>query len=192
MGNVQLGQSPGCVAESYSGIGHSVGQQHLFDEPDLSKLKYLHCIISETLRLYPTAPLLVPHRSSDDCVVGGFDVPRDTTLLVNVWAIHRDPELWDEPTKFKPERFENGESEALRLMMPFGLGRRACPGMGLAQRLVGLTLGSLIQCFEWERIGCQKIDMTEGKGITMPKAEALEVMCKPRPIINNKILLGST
>ncbi|KAK4841115.1 hypothetical protein QYF36_026241 [Acer negundo] len=96
----------------------------------------------------------------------------------------RDPKLWDEPNSFKPERFETGEGET-RKLMPFGLGRRSCPGSGLAQRVMGLALGSLIQCFEWQRVGDEKVDMTEGKGITMPKADPLEVLCKARPITNN-------
>ncbi|KAE8125087.1 hypothetical protein FH972_019923 [Carpinus fangiana] len=129
-------------------------------------------------------PLLVPHMASDDCSIGGYDFPRNTMLLVNAWAIHRDPKVWDDATIFKSERFECVEVEAHKLM-PFGLGRRACPGAGLAQRTVGLALGSLIQCFEWERVGKEKVDMAEGNGLTMPKVVALEAMCKARPIMNN-------
>ncbi|GLU13491.1 hypothetical protein SLE2022_301240 [Rubroshorea leprosula] len=164
-------------------LDREIGQEVLMDESDISKLRYLQNIISETLRLYPAAPLLAPHVSSEDCVVGGYDVPRDTILLVNAWAIHRDPELWDDPTSFKPERFEGEEGEAQKVL-PFGMGRRACPGAGLAQRVVGLTLGSLIQCFEWERIGKEKVDMSERRGITMPKAIPLEVRCRARHIMN--------
>ncbi|PON49941.1 Cytochrome P450, E-class, group I [Parasponia andersonii] len=175
---------PHVLKKAKDELDSQIGQHQLVDESDLSKLPYLQGIISETLRLYPAAPLLVPHYSSNDCTIGGYDVPRDTILLVNAWAIHRDPKLWEDAESFKPERFENnGEGEGYKLM-PFGLGRRACPGMGLAQRVVGLTLGSLIQCFEWERVSEEKIDMAEGKGLTMPKAVPLEAMCKPRPIMN--------
>lgn len=172
-------------------LDEHVGQQNLIDEPDLPKLPYLKCIISETLRLYPAAPMLVPHFSSDDCTVGGYDVPRHTMLLVNAWAIHRDPELWEDSESFKPERFEIGDEDhdKVHKLVPFGIGRRACPGSGLAQRVVGLALGSLIQCFEWERVSEEEIDMSEGKGITMPKAIPLEAMCKACPIINNVHLL---
>ena len=163
-------------------LDNQIGQEKLINELDVSKLHYLQNIISETLRLYPAAPLLLPHMSSEDCTIGGHDIPRETMLLVNAWAIHRDPNIWDDATSFKPERFESGESNVNKLM-PFGLGRRACPGAGLAQRTVGLTLWSLIQCFEWERISKEEVDMVEGNGLTMPKAVALEAMCRARPII---------
>lgn len=159
-----------------------VGQDRLVDESDLSKLNYLQAVILETLRLFPAAPLLVPHMPSSDCTIGGFDVPRDTILLVNAWAIHRDPELWDNPTSFNPERFEDCKVEGHKLM-PFGMGRRACPGSSLAQRVVGLVLGSLIQGFEWERVSEEAVDLSEGKGLTMPKLEPLEAMCKARAIM---------
>ncbi|RVX23854.1 Isoflavone 2'-hydroxylase [Vitis vinifera] len=95
----------------------------------------------------------------------------------------RDPQVWEDPTSFKPERFENGEREDYKLV-PFGIGRRACPGAGLAQRVVGLALGSLIQCYDWKKISNTAIDTTEGKGLSMPKLEPLEAMCKAREIIN--------
>ena len=174
---------PNVLKKAKAEIESQIGDQNLVEESDLPKLQYLQSIISESLRLNPTAPLLIPHYSSDDCTLGGYDVPRDTIVLVNAWAIHRDPELWADAESFKPERFEAGEVEAHKLL-PFGLGRRACPGAGLAQRIVGLTLGSLIQCFDWERVSEEEIDMTEGRGATMPKAVPLEAKFKARPIIN--------
>ncbi|KAL7242357.1 hypothetical protein ACSBR1_014851 [Camellia fascicularis] len=106
-------------------IDTHVGQDRLIDELDISKLHYLQAIIFETFRLFPAAPLLLPHVSSDDCTTGGFTVPRGTMLLVNAWAIHRDPKVWNDSTSFKPERFESGKVEGHKLM-PFGMGRRAC------------------------------------------------------------------
>ncbi|PKI41258.1 cytochrome P450 81E8-like [Punica granatum] len=168
-------------------IDARIGQDRLIDELDIP---YLHClqnIISETLRLKPAAPLLVPHRASEDCQIGGYHVPRESMVLVNAWAIHRDPALWDDPTAFRPERFEGSSEvdnrEAHKLILPFGLGRRACPGAPLAQRMMGLTLGSLIQCFDWKRVSEEPVDLTEGGGITMRKEVPLEVMCKARPIM---------
>ncbi|ESQ53352.1 hypothetical protein EUTSA_v10025129mg [Eutrema salsugineum] len=137
-------------------IDKKVGFDRLVEESDFTKLPYLQNIVSETLRLYPAGPLLVPHVASEDCNVGGYDMPRGTMLLVNLWAIHRDPQLWDDPEAFNPERFDK-EGEAL-----------------------SLTLGSLIQCFEWERIGEEEVDMTEAGGVTMPKARPLIAMCRAR------------
>ncbi|KAI9089059.1 hypothetical protein K1719_029338 [Acacia pycnantha] len=164
-----------------------VGGERLVEEADVAKLSYLKSIIGETLRLSPAAPMLIPHVASEDCSVGGYDVPRGTMLLVNAWAIHRDPDVWADPLSFKPERFENEEGEA-RKLLAFGMGRRACPGAGLAQRTVSLTLATLIQCFDWKRVNDLKIDMTEKGGTLMPKAIPLNAQCKARPILT-KILL---
>ncbi|CAI0429028.1 unnamed protein product [Linum tenue] len=174
---------PNILLKAREEIDKQIGQERLIDEPDISNLTYLQNIIVETLRLYPAGPLLVPHASSEDCVVGGYHVPRDTILLVNAWAIHRDPNLWDDPTSFIPERYENEGKESYK-MIPFGLGRRSCPGVGLAHRFMGLTLGILIQCFEWERVS-EEVDMTEGKGATMPREKPLEAICTSRPIVKN-------
>lgn len=174
---------PEVLEKARNEIDNHVGKDRLMDEADLPKLKYLQSIISETLRLFPAAPLLVPHESSEDCKVAGFHIPRGTMLLVNAWSIHRDPLLWEDPESFKPERFYGVEVESWKLL-PFGMGRRACPGSGLAQRVVGLALGTLVQCFEWKRVSDEKVDLTEGKGLTMPKAEPLMARCKAREIVH--------
>ncbi|GKV16711.1 hypothetical protein SLEP1_g27313 [Rubroshorea leprosula] len=167
-------------------IDAQVGEERLMEESDIAKLHYLQSIMWETLRLHPAAPLLLPHMASADCTIGGYDVPQGTIVSVNVFAIHRDPNLWDDPESFRPERLEKEEKESNKLM-PFGMGRRACPGAALAHRLVGLTLGSIIQCFEWKRVSEEEVDMTEGRGPVVPKAQPLEAMCKARPIVNEVI-----
>ncbi|XP_038902241.1 cytochrome P450 81Q32-like [Benincasa hispida] len=167
-----------------------IGQERMVNEADLSSLSYLQGIISETLRLSPPGPLL-PHYASKDCTIGGYDVPRNTMVLFNIWAIHRDPNLWEDATSFKPERHANvAEVEYSYKLLPFGLGRRACPGMAIAQRVIGLTLASLIQCFEWKRTSKSLVDMSEGKGLTMPKAKPLIV--KYRPCLIMKAILSET
>ncbi|KAK6148049.1 hypothetical protein DH2020_018961 [Rehmannia glutinosa] len=170
-------------------IDNLVGNDRLVNESDLTKLSYLQNIISETFRLFPATPLLLPHEASSDCTLGGYDIPRGTMLTVNAWAIHRDPKIWNDPISFNPERFEAGEVGPPKLI-PFGMGRRSCPGMGLSHRVVGLTLGSLIQCFEWQRVGERLVDLTEGKGLTIPKDVPLEAMCKARDVLH-KVLSGA-
>nr|AJD25198.1 cytochrome P450 CYP81Q42 [Salvia miltiorrhiza] len=159
-------------------IEANVPHDRLLDEQDLPKLGYLHNVITETLRLYPPVPFLVPHQSSEDCKVAGYDISKGTMLLVNLWAIHRDPRLWDEPEKFKPERHEaRREGE---FMLPFGAGRRKCPGGGVATRVLGLALGTMIQAFDWERVSHEMVDMAHGTGFSIPKAKPLQALCKPR------------
>ncbi|KAM7518389.1 hypothetical protein LguiB_017351 [Lonicera macranthoides] len=173
---------PSVLKKAQNEIDNYLGQTRLVNESDLANLPYLRCIINETLRMYPAGPLLVPHESSEPCTVDGYRIPAGTMLMVNQWAIQRDPKLWVEPEKFKPERFDGleGSRDGFKLM-PFGSGRRGCPGEGLALRVVGLALGSLIQCFDWERISEEMIDMTEGPGLTLPKAQPLVAKCRPRP-----------
>ncbi|CDP16980.1 unnamed protein product [Coffea canephora] len=152
---------PEVLEKARTKLDAQVGIDRLVDEHDLSNLPYVHNISSETLRLYPAALMLVPHESSDDCKIGGYNIPRGTILLVNAWAVHKDPNIWDDPTSFKPERFEGFWLQPSKLI-PFVMGRRSYPGSGLAQRVVGLALGSLIQSFDWKRIGEEKIDLAEG------------------------------
>ncbi|CAN6932982.1 hypothetical protein Bca4012_100842 [Brassica carinata] len=166
-------------------IDEKIGEDRLIDEPDLAELPYLQNVVSETFRLFPVAPLLVPRTPTKDMKIGGYDVPRDTIVLVNAWAIHRDPKLWDDPERFVPERCNNvgGSENYANKLMPFGNGRRICPGAGLGQRIVTLALGSLIQCFDWENVKGEEIDMTESTGLGMHKMDPLRAMCRPRPIM---------
>lgn len=173
--------NPEALKKSREEIDIHTGQSRLIDDSDLAHLPYLHGVIIETLRMCPVAPVLMPHESSENCRIGGFRVLRGTMVLVNMWAIQNDPKLWEEPRKFEPERFINMEGQRKGFeLLPFGAGRRGCPGENLAMRVIGLALGLLIQCFEWERIGEEMVDMTEGPGLTMPKAQPLLAKCKPR------------
>ncbi|XP_051123777.1 cytochrome P450 81Q32-like [Andrographis paniculata] len=170
--------NPEAMKKIKSEIDAHVPADRLLSEEDLPKLTYLNKVIAETLRLYPPVPFLIPHEASGDCKVGGYDVEKGTMLLVNIWAIHRDPRLWEEPDKFLPERHGGREEEGF--MLPFGSGRRKCPGGGIATRVLGLTLGTMIQVLEWERVSDELVDMTEGTGFSIPKVLPLEALCKPR------------
>ena len=107
-------------------------------------------------------------------------------MLVNAWCMNRDPKLWEEPTKFKPKRFEeiNGEREGFKFI-PFGIRRRVCPGVSMAMRVISLALGSLIQCFNWEMVGKGMVDMTSGFGFLMAKTQPLKAVCTPCPSMTN-------
>ncbi|KAJ6389784.1 hypothetical protein OIU77_027994 [Salix suchowensis] len=174
---------PDVLGKAKAEVDARVGDR-LIEESDFAKLHYLQSIISENLRLCPVTPLIPPHMPSSDCTIGGYHVPAGTIIFVNAWSLHRDPSLWDEPESFKPERFESGSGFDACKFIPFGMGRRSCPGDGLANRVMILTLGSLIQCFEWERVGEDKIDMAEKTAMTMFKVEPLELMCRARPVLD--------
>ena len=140
--------------------------------------------------MFPPTPNLEPHYSSEDCTIGGYRVPKGTTLLVNAWAIHRDPNVWEAPDKFIPERFEGinegGSNEGFKFI-PFGKGRRACPGAAMAMRLIGWSLGTLIQCFDWKRVGPEMVDLEEKRDTTLGKVKPVEALYKPRQSMINFI-----
>ncbi|XP_010429264.1 PREDICTED: cytochrome P450 81D11-like [Camelina sativa] len=177
---------PEVLKKARAEIDTKIGFDRLIDESDTVNLPYLQWIVLETLRLHPAAPTLVPHMPSEDCMLAGYDVPRGSMLLVNIWAMHRDPSIWEDPEMFKPERFEN-EKQTQKLLS-FGTGRRACPGVGLAHRVVSLALGSMVQCFEWQRIGEDYVDSREEESVALMRpATPLVAMCKASPIVH-KIL----
>ncbi|WVZ90982.1 hypothetical protein U9M48_037219 [Paspalum notatum var. saurae] len=183
--------NPAALTKATAEIDAVVGASRLLRDSDLADLPYLRCVVTETLRLYPLAPNHVPHLASRDCVVAGHAVARGTMVLVDVFSIQRDPAAWEEPDKFSPERFmdddngggggggESGGRSRGRWMMPFGMGRRKCPGEALALRTVGIALGVMVQCFKWERVGGEEVDMSEGSGLTMPMAVPLVGVCRP-------------
>ncbi|XP_031737068.1 cytochrome P450 81Q32-like [Cucumis sativus] len=176
----QLLNNPEILKKSKEEIDCLIGRERLVSEADLPNLSYLQGIIFDTLPLHPPAPLLVPHCALfEECKIKGYDTPRDTIVLIHAWAIHRDSSLWENVTKFKPERHTSVIEGELYKLIPFGVGRRACPGVGMAQRVVGLALASLIQSFEWKSHSL--IDMSESKGLTMPKAQPWVAHCKPCP-----------
>nr|GMD81454.1 cytochrome P450 CYP82D47-like [Ipomoea batatas] len=162
-----------------------VGKERRLNQFDLNKLTYLRAVVKETLRLYPPAPLLLPHESTDDCVVNGYNIRKGTRILVNVSKIHRDPEIWSDPNTFRPERFLMNEHKEIDVrgnhfeLIPFGSGRRICPGVSLSLQVVELSLASLIHGFDLKRISDELIDMTESAGIVNVKATPLYVFLSP-------------
>nr|XP_028955397.1 trans-cinnamate 4-monooxygenase-like [Malus domestica] len=139
-------------------------------EPDIQKLPYLQAVIKETLRLRMAIPLLVPHMNLQDAKLGGFDIPAESKILVNAWWLANNPTLWKKPEEFRPERFLEEESKVETngndfRYLPFGVGRRSCPGIILALPILGITIGRLVQNFELlPPPGQSKIDTSEKCG----------------------------
>ncbi|KAJ8752960.1 hypothetical protein K2173_008695 [Erythroxylum novogranatense] len=150
-------------------------------ESQISQLPYLSACVKETLRLHPPAPLLLPHRAIEDCKVMNYEIPRDTQLFVNVWAIGRDPHAWGEdPLSFRPERFLGSTDLDFKgqnyEFLPFGAGRRICPGLPMAAKQVQLILACMIRSFDWSLPNGEdhsKLDMSEKFGVTLQKEQPL-------------------
>ncbi|KAI3985441.1 hypothetical protein MKX01_033755 [Papaver californicum] len=152
-----------------------VGKDRLVSESDLSQLPFQQAAIKEVFRLHPSTPLSLPRVSTEDCEIGGCFIPKNTTLLTNVWAIARDPSMWTDPLKFKPERFLP--------VIPFGAGRRICVGLSLGLRMVQFMAATLIHGFDWELPEGQvieKLNMNEAYGLRLQRASPLMVHPKPR------------
>ncbi|XP_068655284.1 cytochrome P450 CYP82D47-like [Aristolochia californica] len=162
-----------------------IGKNRIVNESDIENLPYLRAIVKEALRLHPPAPLLVPHESMEDCNIGGFHVPAGTRVIANLYKLHRDPRVWPNPEEFQPERFltshrdMDGRGKHFEFI-PFGSGRRMCPGMTLALRIVNLNLGSLLHGFDIETPNGERVGMKASRGITLPMAGPLDVIVTPR------------
>ena len=162
-----------------------VGKHRQVHGSDIKNLVYLQAIIKETLRLYPATPLSLPHEAMEDCSVAGFQIQSGTRLLINLWKMHRDPRVWPDPLEFQPERFltEHAGVDVRGKnyeFLPFGSGRRICPAISFALEMMHLTLARLLHGFEFGLVSDSPVDMTEGLGLTIPKATPLEVTIVPR------------
>ncbi|XP_057827800.2 cytochrome P450 750A1 [Cryptomeria japonica] len=141
----------------------------------IASMEYLHCVVKETLRLYPIGPLLIPRESTESCVVEGphhdYFIPARTRVIINAWAIGRDPRVWKDPFEFRPERFVSKNFDIIRdlelRMIPFGAGRRGCPGASMAIANIELALVHLLHFFDWRCEG--ELDMRESFGSTIPR-----------------------
>ncbi|XP_057804240.1 cytochrome P450 71A6-like [Salvia miltiorrhiza] len=155
-------------------------------EEDLAKMSYLKAVIKENLRLHPPAPLLVPRESTRDTKVLGYDVAAGTRVMINVWMIGRDPSLWENPKEFRPERFLGTSIDFKGLhfkLLPFGAGRRGCPGIAFATAVYELALAKLVCGFEFGLPNGgrgEDLDMTEESGITVRRKFPLLVVITPR------------
>ncbi|XAR49429.1 Abieta-7,13-dien-18-ol hydroxylase [Bertholletia excelsa] len=156
-----------------------VGINGMVEESDMESLEYLDMVIKETLRLHPVAPLLIPHQAMDECVVNGFFIPKNSQVLINAFAIGRDQNAWTDADKFIPERFA-GTNIDLRghdfQLIPFGSGRRSCPGIQLGLIVVRLVVAQLMHCFHWKLPSDMlpsELDMTEEFGIVVSRANHL-------------------
>nr|ABC69408.1 CYP71AT2v1 [Nicotiana tabacum] len=160
-------------------IRKSVGKKGIVNEEDVQNIPYFKAVIKEIFRLYPPAPLLVPRESMEKTILEGYEIRPRTIVHVNAWAIARDPEIWENPDEFIPERFLNSSTDYKGQdfeLLPFGAGRRGCPGIALGVASMELALSNLLYAFDWELpYGVKKedIDTNVRPGIAMHKKNEL-------------------
>ncbi|KAK2976249.1 hypothetical protein RJ640_021960 [Escallonia rubra] len=166
----ELMVNPPFMKKAQDEVRQLIGKGDNVGEDDLEKLPYLKAVVKETMRLHPAGPLLVPRETTQSCVINGYEIQPKTLVFVNAWAIGRDPEAWENPQKFLPERFLGDSTIDYKgrhfELVPFGAGRRGCPGMSMGAMTVELALANLLHSFDWELpAGTEKEDMdTEVKG----------------------------
>lgn len=176
-------KNPSVLEKAQAEVDAIVGKERILKESDIANLPYLQAIVKETLRLYPPAALLIPHAAREDCIIGGYHVSRGTRLVVNAWMIQRDPRLWSDPEKFFPERFIDGSMDIKGQsfeVLPFGSGRRMCPGTLFALQVLHLTLAQMLHAFDWMIDPVAGIDMEEGFGPSLTKLNPLRMQLNPR------------
>ncbi|XP_043706124.1 cytochrome P450 71A1-like [Telopea speciosissima] len=180
----ELVRNPNVMEKAQKEVRTAVGKKSKVAEDDISQLDYLNFIVKETLRLHPAAPLLVPRESSKATYIKGYYIPPKTRVFINAWAIQRDPKQWDDPEKFIPERFINSPVDFQGQhfqFLPFGAGRRGCPGMPFAVASFKFVLANLLYWFDWKLPGNAKVeemDMVEANGTALYKKTPIDLLPK--------------
>ncbi|CAN0908674.1 Geraniol 8-hydroxylase [Linum grandiflorum] len=179
---VELLCNPNIFGKVRKELDETIGKENHLEESDIARLPFLQAVIKETFRLHPAVPLLIPRKAGSDVEVCGFTVPKGSQILVNAWAMGRDSTIWDNPNSFMPQRFMGSEIDVRGNgfeLIPFGGGRRICPGLPLAIRMLHMMLGSLVHWFDWKLengVDSMSLDMKEEFGITLKKAKPLLVV----------------
>ncbi|CAK8565327.1 unnamed protein product [Lathyrus sativus] len=180
-------KNPNIMKRAHEEMDRVIGKQRRLQESDIQNLPYLQAICKETYRKHPSTPLNLPRVSSEACEVNGYYIPKNTRLSVNIWAIGRDPNVWENPLDFNPDRFLRGEKAKIDPrgndfeLIPFGAGRRICAGTRMGIVLVQYILGTLVHSFDWKLPkGVVDLDMDESFGLALQKKVPLSVVVSPR------------
>ena len=184
-GMTELIMNPKVMERAQAEVRSVVGENQFVLETDLAQMHYMKAVVKEIFRLHPPAPVLVPRESMEDITIDGYNIPAKTRFFVNAWAIGRDPECWENPETFEPQRFMGSNIDFKGQdfeLIPFGAGRRSCPAITFGTATVELALSQLLHSFDWELppgIKTSDLDMTEVFGITMHRISHLNVVAKP-------------
>ncbi|XP_020993979.1 phenylacetaldehyde oxime monooxygenase CYP71AN24-like isoform X2 [Arachis duranensis] len=183
----ELANNPKTMKKIQEEVRRIVGGKSMIEENDLNQMKYMKCVIKETLRLHPPGPLLIPRETANSVEIKGYHIPKKVTVYINSYAIHRDPKLWDNAEEFIPERFEGNQQADYKgigfQLIPFGIGRRACPGVSFAVASLEYVMANLLYLFDWKvpNNNGALIDMSELSGLTISKKHPLYL--EPMPYL---------
>nr|QNS29940.1 cytochrome P450 [Nothapodytes nimmoniana] len=184
----ELLKKPEIFDKATEELDRVIGKKRWVQEKDMSSLPYIEAIVKETMRMHPVAPMLVPRLAREDCKMAGYDILKGTQVLVNTWTISRDPALWEDPNEFCPDRFI-GKAKAIDVkgqdfeLLPFGSGRRMCPGYSLGLKVIQSSLANLLHGFKWKLPNNMKpedLNMEEIFGLSTPKKIPIVAILEPR------------
>ncbi|KAJ3678336.1 hypothetical protein LUZ60_002139 [Juncus effusus] len=183
-------RNPHVLTQVQIELDRVVGPDRMVQESDLAHLSYLRSIVRETFRTHPAGPFLIPHETLKPTKLMGYDVPAKTRVFINTHALGRNVHVWNDVTEFRPERHLTDNEKRVEIshgpdfkILPFGAGKRKCPGAPLGTVMVLMALARLFHCFDWSPAGGarpEEMDMEEVYGMTMPKAQPLMAVAKPR------------
>uniref|UniRef100_A0A7N0U8N4 Cytochrome P450 n=1 Tax=Kalanchoe fedtschenkoi TaxID=63787 RepID=A0A7N0U8N4_KALFE len=163
-----------------------IGKERWVEEKDIPNLPYIRAIAKEVMRLHPVVPMLIPREAMEDVRIDGYDILKGTRILVNIGTIQKDPKIWENPNDFCPERFIGSSIDVKGHdfeLLPFGAGRRICPGYPLGILVVESSLATLLQGFNWKLppgMKARDLDMEEIFGLSTPKKIPLTAVIEPR------------
>lgn len=189
-GMAEMMRNPRVLKKAQAEVREVLDRRGRADDNCIDEMKYLKAVIKETLRLHPPAPLLLPRECGQACDINGYHIPVKSKIIINAWAIARDPNYWTEPDRFYPERFIDSSVDFKGNsfeFIPFGAGRRICPGMHYGVANVELVLALLLYHFDWRLPNGMKsedLDMTELFGASVIKKDDLFLI----PMVSRSLL----
>ncbi|XP_073043169.1 cytochrome P450 98A3-like [Primulina eburnea] len=185
-GMAEMVRNPRVQQKIQEELDRVIGQDRIMTEADIPNLPYLQCVVKECFRVHPPTPLLLPHKANSNVKIGGYDIPKGSTVNVNLWSLARDPAVWKAPLEFWPERFLEEDIDMKGTdyrLLPFGSGRRVCPGAQLAINFVTSILGHMLHHFTWTMpagMRPEDIDMNEQPGLVIYMKTPFKAVPTPR------------
>ncbi|KAK8482901.1 hypothetical protein V6N11_081576 [Hibiscus sabdariffa] len=176
----ELMQHPEKMEKMKKELCDVVGLNNTVEEFHLPSLSYLNAVIKESFRMHPPLPLIFPRCCGQSLVLGGYTIPKGSRVFLNMWSINMDPNVWDNPSEFQSERFLNDTDKFDFRYLPFGAGRRMCPGLSLEEKMLALILASLLHSFDWKLPQGTELELSSKFGLVVKKKIPLRLISVPR------------